>query len=742
MKITLLTKTMLLLCALAAGSGSMWADDQTITLTYSSFGLETSYKEKTATVSGFGFTVDQGYKGSGNVIQMNSSKGSGILYNTTAIPGLKSIKVNVSSGNKTYTITTGTSEKPTANSQTGTTGGTYNASSGDTYFQLKVSGASYFSSIEITYTPSAGSSDPSIIASNVNITSNATSGSIGYSVENGNGNVTAEITTGDWLTLGTITASEVPFTCEANTSATARTAQVTLSFTGAENKVVTITQAAAPVVAYGNCGTTDHESEVTWVLTGTSPNYALTISGTGAMADYTLSSTGYAPWYSYKSNIKTAIIENGVTKIGNYAFNQCSKLTSVSISSSVETIGQGAFTNCSTLPSVTIPSSVTTISNLAFSNCSALPSVNIHSNVTKIGTGVFADCNALSSITVDAGNSKYDSRENCNAIIETATNTLTNGCKNTTIPSSVRSIGSLAFYHCTTLLSITIPSGVTSIGGRAFDTCTSLPSITIPGSVTSIGENAFVFCSGLTSVNIPSGVTSIGSQAFSYCSKLESVTLNSNPSIGAYAFNNIKSGATITMNLAANEGETGEYWTTFYNRNYNFEISDAVGQNTQIFKAALSDAMLSLTPLETDKIITKNNAVILKSTASPIVLTLTTTNSNNDFDGNNLSGVSSASGLTATGSQYVLNKTAENGVGFYKMASGKVIGVGKAYLTYAGVSLAPAYFPFFEDVDGVEALQPFTVNREPLTEYDLMGRLAKPNSKGIRITKGHIMYVK
>ena len=125
--------------------------------TYSSFGLETSYKVKTATVDGIDFTVNQGYKGSGNTIQMNSSKGSGILYNTTAITGLKSIQVNVASGNKTYTITTGTSEKPTANVQTGTTGGTYNALAGDTYFQLKVSGASYFSSIVITYsdTPAA-----------------------------------------------------------------------------------------------------------------------------------------------------------------------------------------------------------------------------------------------------------------------------------------------------------------------------------------------------------------------------------------------------------------------------------------------------------------------------------------------------------------------------------------------------------------------------------------------------------
>jgi uncharacterized repeat protein (TIGR02543 family) len=150
-------------------AGTAWSADQTITLDYNSFGLTNSYAKKTATVNGFSFTVDQGYKGSGNTIQMNSSKGSGILYNTTAIPGLKSIQINVASGNKTYTITTGTSEKPTANSQTGTTGGTYNATSGDTFFQLKVSGASYFSSIVITYDPSGVTPIPSLSVSPASI---------------------------------------------------------------------------------------------------------------------------------------------------------------------------------------------------------------------------------------------------------------------------------------------------------------------------------------------------------------------------------------------------------------------------------------------------------------------------------------------------------------------------------------------------------------------------------------------
>jgi uncharacterized repeat protein (TIGR02543 family) len=159
-----LLKSWLLLLCMIAGVGSAWADDKTITLDYSSFGLTNSYAVKTATVDDFGFTVNQGYKGSGNTIQMNSSKGSGILYNTTAITGLKSIMVNVASGSKTYTITTGTSQEPTANTQTGTTGGTYNAKSGDTYFQLKVSGASYFSSIVITYDDAGSDLDDNDLA--------------------------------------------------------------------------------------------------------------------------------------------------------------------------------------------------------------------------------------------------------------------------------------------------------------------------------------------------------------------------------------------------------------------------------------------------------------------------------------------------------------------------------------------------------------------------------------------------
>ena len=149
----------------------------------------------------------------------------------------------------------------------------------------------------------------------------------------------------------------------------------------------------------------------------------------------------------------------------------------------------------------------------------------------------FSHCSGLTTINVEAGNAVYDSRNNCNAIIETATNTLITGCKNTTIPNSVTSIGDGAFYYCTGLTSVTIPNSVTSIGDYAFIGCWGLTSATIPNSVTNMGNGVFFNCSGLTSVTIGNSVTSIGNDAFINCRGLTSVTIpNSVTSIGNYAF--------------------------------------------------------------------------------------------------------------------------------------------------------------------------------------------------------------
>ena len=203
-----------------------------------------------------------------------------------------------------------------------------------------------------------------------------------------------------------------------------------------------------------------------------------------------------------------------LTYIGDEAFRDCSSLTSVTIPKGVTSIGEDAFLDCSALTSVTIPNSVTSIGGSAFAGCESLKSVTIPNSVTSIGWGAFRDCSSLTSMVVASGNSTYDSRDNCNAIIETATNTLIAGCQNTTIPNSVTSIGGHAFEDCSALTSVTIPNSVTSIGDEAFLGCSSLTSVTIPNSVTSIGWYAFEGCPKLKYITIPNGVTSIGYSAF------------------------------------------------------------------------------------------------------------------------------------------------------------------------------------------------------------------------------------
>ena len=189
-----------------------------------------------------------------------------------------------------------------------------------------------------------------------------------------------------------------------------------------------------------------------------------------------------------------------VTSIGSDAFSGCSSLTSLTIPNSVTSIGSSAFYGCSSLTSITIPNSVTSIEKGAFAYCSSLTSITIPNSVTSIGYNTFSGCSSLTSIVVESGNTMYDSRDNCNAIIETATNTLISVCQSTSIPNSVTSIGFGAFEYCSSLTSITIPNSVTSIGDYAFYYCSSLTSITIPNSVTSIGNYAFYYCSALADI--------------------------------------------------------------------------------------------------------------------------------------------------------------------------------------------------------------------------------------------------
>lgn len=177
-------------------------------------------------------------------------------------------------------------------------------------------------------------------------------------------------------------------------------------------------------------------------------------------------------------------------------------VTNNEVTYSVTSIGSDAFSECSGLTSITLPSSLNSIGMTAFYGCVQLTSITIPASVRSITNGAFYGCILLSSISVEEGNPVYDSPDNCNAVIEKATNTLVVGCKNTVIPSSVTAIADAAFSGCLNLISITIPSSVTSIGIDAFYHCQNLTSITIPSSVTSIGEYAFYGCSGLTSITV------------------------------------------------------------------------------------------------------------------------------------------------------------------------------------------------------------------------------------------------
>lgn len=205
-------------------------------------------------------------------------------------------------------------------------------------------------------------------------------------------------------------------------------------------------------------------------------------------------------------------------------------------------IADGAFNECTKLESVILPSEVTRIGNWAFTTCNSLNTITIPASVTDIGAGAFAGCINMISMTVDTENTVYDSREDCNAIIHSSTNTVVAGCKNMTIPEGVTSIGDWALNGMGSLTSVVLPSSLTSIGTGAFSWCWSLPSITIPANVTSIGGGAFEGCSNLTSVTVE----------------------NPEPvAIGESTFSNRANG-TLYVPYGSKDGyETADYWKDF-----------------------------------------------------------------------------------------------------------------------------------------------------------------------------------
>ncbi len=230
----------------------------------------------------------------------------------------------------------------------------------------------------------------------------------------------------------------------------------------------------------GQCG-----DDVYWDYN--SETGGLVISGTGAMTNYYRADA--SPFYY--SSIKSVIVEDGVTTIGDYAFSCCDSLTGALIGNDITIIGWNAFRHCDNLKNVTIGDSVTTIEHGAFEECSNLTNIIIPNSVTSIDSFAFWRCINLRSVTLS---------------------------KNITY------IGDYVFDWCLSLSVITLPYGLKFIGSYAFS-CICIPNIDIPKSVTTISDYAFAYCDSLTSVTIPDSVTTIGNGAFNHCDNLKSITI-------------------------------------------------------------------------------------------------------------------------------------------------------------------------------------------------------------------------
>ena len=495
--------------------------------------------------------------------------------------------------------------------------------------------------------------------------------------------------------------------------------------------------------------------------------HTLSIFGSGAMGDF---AEGGAPWKDNCSEIKAVVIGKGVASIGNNAFAGCTSLPSITIPTSVTSIGNQAFKGCTSLPSITIPRGVTNIGQSAFADCTSLVSVTFAtaSQLASIGGSAFNNCRTLTTVVLPSttpptlGDDAFSGCTVLNVIgVPIGTASTYKEATNWSAYKDIiydESCGTGVYYAYDSTSKTLRIFGFGNMYNYASFSPTpwnlykgEIATVVIGNGVMSIGMSAFNYCTDLTSIEIPASVTVIGNSAFEYCSHLASVTIYA-PALTYYGRNAFDSNANDRkiyvfsdcvgtykdadnwssytngiqpITLTANEGATGEYWTTYYN-----ELADAkVPSGAQAFKVTLSGTTLTLTEIS-DGIISIREPVVIKSTSTSVLPESSATGSE-DTKANDLHGTSTA--ITNPGNAYVLNKKSA-GVGFYKLSSGGTIGANKAYLTYPS-SQAPDFLGFSEEVTAIDNV---AKSQQPASGeyYDLQGRKVAQPTKGLYIVNG------
>ena len=433
--------------------------------------------------------------------------------------------------------------------------------------------------------------------------------------------------------------------------------------------------------------------------------------------------------------------EDGLLEtVGSYAFSGCRSLVSAQLPHSIKTIDFGAFQSCEKLSLFIIPESTESIGRFAFSYCKNLTSITIPCGVNFIGEAAFEGCSGLTSIAVEDGNSQYDSRNNCNAIIKTADNVLIAGCKNTIIPNNVTAIGRGAFGGCSGLTSVTIPNSVTAIGTDAFESCSGLTSITIPNSVTTIGDYAFAYCNGLTSVTSlikkPFAINENVFQIINYDSyMIEFTTAALYVPSGTEGIYGNTDGWKKFMSINKVPGSIvslGKEMTTYANSNA-LDFTTPVSGLKAYVVSGVTDGKAVLTEV-TGKV-PAGTGLILKGTAGETYEIPYCTGDVSAIT-NKLVGVTVDTAIGGNDVDYILSN------GKFVKASAGTLAAGKAYLKL-DAALARGTIDIVGDATGIDALQN---NKEENIKndevYNLNGQRVSKPAKGLYVVGGKKVMVK